>query len=187
MIKLSTLTVGEVCFPPLQLEKGDWISIALPYRFHELIPAYCRHIKASSDEGIFKRRVLFKWLNLTHTNKIYSRQESLRELIEREPDVDEDFLKNYVRQELGLNDKRRITTLSNEDSIPFLYQLQKHKADLIVCSRSGLEATAKKRMADLLLKDRAEQRIIEFCSPYNGIYDVVEGTQELRLSKKSEV
>lgn len=183
MIKLVTTTIDGVVFPQLNLQKGDWISLALPTASHRLLPAYCKRVESQQNSGIFDRKKLFKWLNLTHTNAVFSSQKTLLQFIEKQKNIDPSFLKNYVEEELELDLNQRMKYLDGTKRVAFLYELEKTKADLITISLAGVEPWGVRKIRAVLQRDQSSNRVIEFCQPVSRRYNVARESTLIKLSK----
>lgn len=186
MIKLPVTVIDDVKFPTLRLGKGDWISFALPSgsRAHQLLGAYCKHIKFHSRQGIFESKKAFQWLNLTHTNTLFSRNQTIQELIENQKEVDQSFLFQYVQEELELDLHRRIKYVDGTRRVAFLYELQKKKADIITVSMAGIEPWGVQKIRKALQKDQKDNIVIEFCYAVSQRYNIAKESTLIKLARK---
>lgn len=188
MVTIKKTIIQNIKFPSLQLEKGDWISLAFPSVFNapKLLGAYCKHIEASSEQGIFKTRKVFTWLNLTHTNPFYSRIVPVEELIKKEKDIDTKAILQYAKKELEIDVSRNMQSVDATKRVLLLYQLQKEKVDLIVASIAGMEPWGAQQLWDWFKEEQAENRVIELCHSTSRVYSIAKESQLVKLVKEGE-
>ncbi|MGH1335928.1 MAG: hypothetical protein ACRBFS_07350 [Aureispira sp.] len=188
MIKLPVITIDEVKFPTFRLGKGNWISLALPSgpHTHQLLGAYCKHLKFHSRQGIFENKKAFHWLNLTHTNTLFSRNQTVQELIEKQEGIDPHLLTQYVQEELELDLNRRIKYVDGTRRVAFLYALQKKEADIITISMAGLEPWGVRKIRKALQEDQKQNIVVEFCSAVSRRYNIAKESTLVKLVRGEE-
>ncbi|MFK7796236.1 MAG: hypothetical protein AB8E82_02205 [Aureispira sp.] len=185
MIKIPPTVVNQVKFPTLRLWKGDWISFALPAiaHSHQLLGAYCKHIQFHTNRGIFEHKQTFQWLNLTHTNTLFSRTDTVRALIEQESNVNQEMLLEYAEKELKIDLDRRIKYVDATQRVVLLYELKKQGADLITVSMSGLEPWGIHKIRTALKQDQQDNRVIEFCYAVSRRYNIATESTLIKLTQ----
>lgn len=185
MIKIPPTVINQVKFPTLRLWKGDWISFALPSvaRSHQLLGAYCKHIQFHTNRGIFEHKQTFQWLNLTHTNTLFSRSDTIRALIEQQPNLNKEKLLEYAEKELHIDLDCRIKYVDNTRRVLLLYELKKQEADLITVSISGLEPWGVQQLRTALKNDQQDNRVIEFCYAVSNRYNIANESTLLKLTQ----
>lgn len=183
MITIKKTIIEDIQFPTLALEKGDWISLALPSNSPQLLSAYCTHIKDARQQGIFKSKKLFTWLNLTHTNAFYSRYTPVKELIQKEKGVDNEGILQYAKKELEMDVNKQIKAIDVTKRVLLLYQLKKQKVDLIVASIAGMEPWGAQQLRDWFKEEQAQNRLIELCHSTGRVYYFAKESQLVKLEK----
>lgn len=185
MIKIPTTVINQVKFPTLRLWKGDWISFALPAiaRSHQLLGAYCKHIQFHTNRGIFEHKQTFQWLNLTHTNTLFSRTDTITALIEQQVNVDQEALLEYAEKELKIDLNRRIKYVDNTQRVVLLYELKKQAVDLITVSMSGLESWGVQQIRTALKNDQKDNQVIEFCYAVSHRYNIANESTLIKLTQ----